>query len=266
MKKSLDVSILFMYKKHCSPDKAIRKYMKFFLIAILIFCSSTALAQTKKLRWETELCVFESTYDASKYSLAKLKNTLKLMTENFRLDFDPTPQTFEGVKDLSVVALDREYNLKSGELKNLKIVNSKYFEALRQKKLKELEQTYKLKRITAQAFENPAKIREYTRAGSCVQTYANPLIKGGGDLLEIWLKVNEDSRKRNASPDRLKRIFEQQMNSPDKFEYARIEVMTFGWWNCANNFIEYENSSSDENEKEFKKLFRQTKTIGCDEP
>ncbi len=45
--------------------------------------------------------------------------------------------------------------------------------------------------------------------------------------------------------------------------------MSFGWWNCANRSIEYDGSDGPENdlrEKEFRKLFKQVKTLMCEEP
>jgi len=116
-----------------------------------------------------------------------------------------------------------------------------------------------------QAYENPAVIRQYTGAESCVKRYANPLINGGDELLNVWRRVNEDSRSKNADPERLRKIFDQQYKSTDKFKFARLEVMTFGWWNCANEFIQYE-QNYDRPEKEFKKAFARVRTISCDEP
>jgi hypothetical protein len=183
----------------------------------------------------------------------------------YPLEADATPRSPEEIKNLDVAALDREYNLKSVELKKLNIVKSPYWEALRQRKLKELAQVYRLSRTTMLAFENPGVIKKHSFADFCIRKYSDSLINGGEALLRVWREVNEASRKVNADPDRLRKIFESQSTSPDKYKYARIEVMTFGWWNCANEFIEYE-QNYDRHEDEFKKLFTRLRTIGCDEP
>ena len=80
-----------------------------------------------------------------------------------------------------------------------------------------------------------------------------------------WREVNEESRTKNADPERLKRIFESQMRSPDRMRYALLEVMTFGWSNCANELIEYVVHDETPPE-EYKKLFTKVRTIKCDEP
>ncbi len=236
------------------------------IVMVLLMWSAAAFGQTKKLVWDTELCQFESVYDTKKYTEKQLKNTIKLFSiGGFNIDTDATVWKFEEISKLSVNALDEEYNRKTDELKKLEIVKSPYFETLRKNKLKEMEQSYRAKRTTMEAYNNPKVLANYKFADVCVQKYANPLISGGDTLLKTWLNVNEDSRAKNGSPENVKRIFDAQMNSPEKLEFARVEVMSFGWWNCANNFIEYVEHDGKA-QTEFKKLFRQNRTVECDEP
>lgn len=241
--------------------------MKKLFAVVFIFCSfAAAAAQTKKFRWATELCEFEGAYDARKFSEARLRNTLKLFAPGeFRINTNATVWKFEDIAKLDVGALDREYAQTTAALKNLRIVAAPYFENLRRQKLKEIEQVYALSRATMLAYKNPSVINEYARAGACAAKFAAPLKNGGEDLLNIWRVVNEDSRSKNSSPERLKAVFEEQMNSPDREKHARVEVMSFGWWNCANESIEYVEYDGAQ-EKEFKKLFARVKTISCDEP
>ena len=243
------------------------KNNKILLLAVLLLCSALAAAQTKKFRWTTELCEFEGTYDAKKYTEAQLRNTQELLASlgTVPLFTETTAWKYNDIKKLSIEELDREYKQKSEKLKNLDIVKSEYWETIRQNKLKETEQVYKLSRITIQAYTNPAILKQYTPAEACVKKYADPLINGGDDLLKVWREVNEESRKRNGNPERVRMIFERKYNSPDKLKYALLEVMSFGWWNCANDTIEYVVADEKPHE-EFNKLFKKVKTIYCDEP
>jgi hypothetical protein len=243
------------------------KNMKNLLIlAVLVLCGTTAFGQTKKFLWDTELCQFESVYDAKKYTEKQLKNTRKLFSiGGFNIDTDATVWKFEEISKLNVNALDEEYKRKTSELKTLDIVKTPYFEDLRQKTLKEMEQSYRAKRITIEAYKNPKVLAGYKFADVCVQKYAAPLINGGDDLLKIWLTVNEESRAKNGSPENVKMIFDEQMKSPDNLKFARVEVMSFGWWNCVNEFTEYVEHDGKA-QTEFKKLFRRNRTIECDEP
>lgn len=239
---------------------------RILLTLILMLTASEAFAQMKVFKWGNDLCAFQSTYNARKYTVRQLEDTRKLLyLDFFPSTIDPTPPKIADIKNLRVETLDAEYKKRTDELKNLNIVKTAYWEALRRKHLRELEQVYQLSRASILGYENPARLKDVKFAGACVQKYAEPLINGDDDLLVAWLSVNEDSRERNVSPERVKRIYEQEYNSPERMQYARNEVMTYGWWNCVNALIDRD---QDENrhEKEFRKLFVKTKEIDCDEP
>ncbi len=58
--------------------------------------------------------------------------------------------------------------------------------------------------------------------------------------------------------------FNNHLNSPDKRDYAIIDLITFGWGNCAND--EIPNPLHDEKmSKEFENLFLKI-DAECDEP
>ena len=259
-----DLSVKKLNEKQANQGKF--SDMKILLIAILVLCQTAAYGQTKKFLWTTELCEFEGTYDAKKYTEAQLKNTLKLSAVgSFDIETEATVWKYEEIKKLNVAALDKEYESKSTALKKLDIVKSAYWESIRARKLKELKQVYELSRLTMLGYTEPAKLKEAAFAEACVAKFANPLINGGDELLTTWRTVNEDTRRNNGDSERIKKIFEAEYDSRDKYKYARVEVMSFGFWNCANALIEREEYDGT-HEEEFKKLFKQTKTVACDEP
>lgn len=240
--------------------------MKTTVIALIILAALTASAQTRTFRWDDELCQYTGTYDAKKITLAALQNTLKLSRPgSYSLETNSTVWKFSDIAELDIAALDSEYAQKSAELKALDIVHGPYWEALKQKKLLELDQVYRLNQTTMRAYRDQRILLEYKDAPACTTKYANPLISGGDDLLKAWRTVNEDSRQKNADPERLRKIFEDQFSSENKMRFALIDVMTFGWSNCANALIDYV-SYDGTHEQEFKKLFKRTKTLSCDEP
>lgn len=246
--------------------KEIEKRMRIFLAVILLLSGSQVFAQTKTLRWSSFTCEFQSAYNAKKYTEAQLRDTAKLLhLDFFPNSIDPTPRDFNEVKNLRVETLDAEYAARTGELTRLNIVKTRFWEALRQKHLQELERVYQLSKASILGYKNPARLKDVKFAGACVEKYAEPLAEGGDNLLAAWRAVNENTRKNNGNPERIERIFDEQFNSPEKFQYAQTEVMAFGWWNCVNALIDRENDY-EKNEKEFKKLFIRTKTIACDEP
>jgi hypothetical protein len=245
--------------------------MKIFSIvtSLILICSGSLFAQTKTFKWDSVLCGYEGTYDSSKYTETQLKNTQELMASigSISLFTDATAGKPDEVQNLSVEKLEKEYREKSSRLKSLELVRSDFWENIRQRKLKEIEQWYELKKITIQAYQNPALLKNFKQAEFCLNFYAEPLIQGGDYLAATWLKVNMDSRSKNASPQRLKGIFDSQNISPERLQYARVEVMRFGWWNCAIRALDMIDSPDEflEIEKNFKGLFKSIKEE-CDEP
>ena len=241
--------------------------MKLTVTAAFLFLFSISLsAQTKTFKWDEPICAFEGTYDSSKYSESQLKDTqeLKQSIGTIALFTDATATSPDKIKDLSIEKLDKEFRKTREKLKNLNIVKSAYWEKMRQDKIRELDQSYELKWLTIQAYKDPSKLEQFDTAACCVNFYADALKKGGDYLYATWLKVNMDTRSKNANPARIKRIFDAQNASPDRMKYARVEVMRFGWWNCANR-ASFQVEPNERVDKEFRKLFIKVKEE-CDEP
>jgi hypothetical protein len=147
------------------------------------------------------------------------------------------------------------------------IIRSPFWETIRKKRINELDQYYALARATITAYTKPTILRAYAGAPSCKIRFAEAIIAGDDALLKTWRIVTEDSKSKNSDPDRLQRIFDEQMASPDRLKFALIDVMSFGWWNCANQFIEYDTTDDVEvREREFRKLFTRVREVQCDEP
>lgn len=239
------------------------------LVIVLLFVASavSAFAQRQSvLRWEDEMCEYSGTFDPKLHTAARLRNTLKLsLPGSYLLETNTTAWNYGDIAKLDIAGFDAEYKRKLAELKALDIVKVQYWQEFKSRKLRELEQVYTFERTTMLGYTDSSKLLGYTTSSACVARYAKPLILGGDRLLAAWLSVNVESRKNNADPDRLQRIFEQQLRSPDKMKFALIEVMNFGWSNCVNATIEriqYDGTP----EAEFKKLFKKVKTLRCYEP
>ena len=239
------------------------------LIFIFILISVNLFGQTAIFKWNDETCEYESLYDKSKYSEAQLKNCYQL-TYNFTFRINHTPNVFKpnDIKKLNIDTLDAEYNAKMNQLEGLVLPNSKYWDGLRKSIMIELEQLYRLSRITYQGFSDPKLLKEWFYQDSCLNKHANSLINGGDSLLKDWYVLTSMLVKKNCCPDKVWGKYYNEFNSVDRLIYAQVEVTTFGWWNCAINHIEHSRDRYDDEmkQKEFYKLFIKTKTINCDEP
>ncbi len=241
--------------------------MRYLAFIFVLAASISVDAQLRTFKWQSEVCDLTGTYNAKKYSAAQLRNTLKLFGASApQIAFNAAVWKYDEIARLDLVELDREYHAKSKMVRDLDIVKVPFWENLRQATLKEMQQYYELSRTTVQAYTRPEVINEYRGAESCKALYARPIIAGGEGLIAAWRQVNLDSQKRNADPESLQKRWESENASPDRLKYALVETMAFGWWNCANGFIERPEQANDGTaENEFKRLFTRVKEV-CEEP
>jgi hypothetical protein len=83
-------------------------------------------------------------------------------------------------------------------------------------------------------------------------------------LFTTWKAFTEEQKTRNGSPDGYMERFYEKYNSPEKISYAKVDLITFAWGNCANETLTHLNRD-EKTEIEFNKLFRNIKTA-CEEP
>lgn len=240
--------------------------MRLTAIFLLVFALNVG-AQTRTFRWDDALCTYTGTYDLKTFTPRQLGDTLKLgdSAGTIPLFTQTTAFKITDIAGLDVAALDRDYTQKLAELRALDIVRVPYWETMRQQKIQELEDFYRLTRVSMRAYRDPRALLEYRDAPACSTKYAEPLIAGGDALLTAWRTTSEESQKKNGDPERIRHEYERQLASPDRIQYALVEVLTFGWTNCANALINYV-EGNERQEKEFKKLFKRVRTISCDEP
>ncbi len=219
--------------------------------------------------YQTDLCTNTGHYDNKKYNAQQLEDTYKLWYQysNYYLG---TPLVFN-IKDLkkarterqqTLQKLDQDYQKASSEIKALKNINTPFWSDIKNRTLQKLTKIHELKRAEIQAYTNPSVLKQNTHS-KCIK-YAEALNGNDELLMGTWKKIREEMSAKNADPDRIMNDFYSFKNSNEKRDYATIDLLNFGWWNCNNNqldpFDEYENM-----EKEFTKLFTKI-TSECDEP
>jgi len=235
------------------------------LLIILLSANTFVSAKSKRFIWEDEICVHEGRYNAALYTEKQLENTYRLWySQDFEIFiFRGQRQVNGSFEPITLAWLDYQYALKSAALKKLEIVNVPYWQNVKATKLKRLEQKYILERLTFQAAENPSVLLKLKFADACLEKFANPLIAGDASLLRIWRESNEEERKQSAYAEDMRKDFEARMASADKIKYARNEVLKGGWWNCVNSKID-NGDNQGVMHKNFRKLFRRIREMGCD--
>ena len=237
------------------------KLLLFFLLTFLV---QTSFAQREKFEFTEGLCLYTGVYSADQYTALELQNTF----ENLCFSFSETKTPFAAwnlaeIDKLDVLAKDAECKALITKYEQLDIVNAAVWEEARANRIRAISESCALQKLTIIAYQYPDTLNSFGKSDSLTAYYRAALIAGGDDLLAAWQTLNEMQKARNGNPQRLQNIFDQRNNSPLKLEYARLEVMMFGWWNHANHLIFHDEHSDywPAFEKLFIKLDRE-----CEEP
>jgi hypothetical protein len=232
--------------------------------------SVTPIRKEEIFNFTTELCDNKGHFDANLYSKEQLKDTYTLWF-NMGGTLLSTPSVFNlnelhrvrTEKDEILAQLDKDFKHQKKVLGNLKVVNGPYWENIKSQKLQELIDEYEFKKTEIRAFSDPSILLNHNLSKGC-RNFAEALHSNGPEMIEEWRKLREEMSKKNSDPQRIMNEFEARLNSSDKNDYAIIDLITFGWGNCANNNLR----KTEHDEKMYKKFYSLFIKIDseCDEP
>lgn len=211
--------------------------MKKILILGILIVSMNISAQIEKFSYYEGMCDFEGQFDKRKVTREQLQNTVDYLWKATIISTDAVGWNFEEVKTLSVIDLREECATKLHDLKTLKFVDDPFWNRLNEELQTYYESSCLVMEYTILAYANPDTLMHYPLEDSISIYYRDVLIKGGETLIDAWKKYNnERSVKFGFSQDSQDK-FEEQLNSPQREEYARIELMMYGWWNSVNHTL-----------------------------
>lgn len=232
-----------------------KRIAKLLIIFSALLSAFSLYGQKNKMAVHTFMdgvCTYEGLYDSTQMTEDELIATWTLIHDSFYLSpEDP-------------VELTLAYEERKGFLTNNKFVQTPYFVELKNNIARYLEETYVVQKVRAEAKEKPEGLLQYHLDNKQVKEYADALIQGGNLLLQTYEQMTKRQMANNADPDRLWAKYLKNMESPDKLEIAFDEVLDFGWWNAINQSIYHYEIGADVYEHYFK-LFKEVKTIECDE-
>lgn len=238
-------------------------YIQLIIATLLILLGIESFSQKADYKYNTESCSCAGVFDSTKYTRIQLQNTLNFLWNSSYITTSATARTLEKANELSIYKLNEECNARLQELNSLEFINNKFWIQVKNDRIKEIESTCILRQYTIFARNNPDTLLFYGVVDSTCIYYRDALIKGGQEMIQAWIYLNEMMKSQNGDPARVQRKFDEKFTSKNKFDYARLELMTFGWWNNANNLC-FHLDPSGEFESEFEKLFIKVK-CECDE-
>jgi hypothetical protein len=147
----------------------------------------------------------------------------------------------------------------------LDLIDDAFWHERKQQTIEFFESTCRLKEITILAHTNPDTLLYYDLVDSTCIFYRDALIAGGDEMLDAWIVLhNYQMIKNGLTKDKeQQQKFEQKLNSPEKYDHAWREIISFGWWNNANRLLPHlENGNY---EKHYQKFLTDI-ACECDEP
>lgn len=242
--------------------------MKQLLTLLLLSTAFSAAAQTKIYKWDDELCSYQGTYDSKKITAAQLKNCQRLVLL-YEFNITSSPMVFKPediTAGLHPEELEKEFAEKNTALKLLDLPKTPFWQGYKTAMLKEQQQRYDFYRMAYKAYVNAGELRQFQPKNEKARYYAAALVAGGDSLLKAWDVLQKELAKTNGDPARLQREYKERLASSEKMDYAFVDVMTFGWFNSANDDIETADKKYGQlTGKEWNKLFLKSRTLHCDE-
>lgn len=241
LKKHLFYPLFLFLLAACSPDQPAQRHAPpaaaLPLPAKLPAPPAAAPDTLTLYEWDSDACHFTGYFNARQYSKAQLDNTWELLFGSAALATDATPFQPADIEKLSLDTLKAEYTRRIAHYRAMRVVPRPQWLKLKKLKIQEMEDDYRAKKLTIAAFANPAVLLATAYAGDC-KKYARGLAAQNDSLiLQDWKRLAEERKQLNGIPEAYLAQFNAQYQSDDRLLYAKIDLLTYGWWNCANNSI-----------------------------
>jgi hypothetical protein len=238
--------------------------MKHTLFIALQLTSIFCFAQTKTFRWSFD-CTYEGVYDERKISEKQIQDTYALCFTNisFLNGYGLSSSPMDYKVDI-LDSLTKEYHERKNIIENLDIIKSPYWKKIKEENLAYMQGFFEAESIAILSYRNPLILKVYHGAGDC--KYADAIIAGGDSMLIAWKNlIEENCLKYNGNPAKcIKENYMDKYLLGDKYEYAHIGLILFGWWNiCVLRHLPTLTPPAAVH-PEFMKLFKRVKKLGCD--
>lgn len=222
--------------------------------------------------YQTFNCDNKGYFDPQKYKKEEIDGSFKLLYTLSGVSFDN--HTVFKLSDLEDIRknkntylqqLDKQYQEKKKELYDLKVINLPEWKKLHQETIRSFEGEYLLKKEELNAYSDPASLKNSKFYNTCKEYIDAVSSPDKQKMYAVWKNFVEAKSKDNADPQSVIDKFKAQFNDPKKDDYALIQLIGFGFYNCANGSFRPDPNDEGTLYEKFDKLFTKLKQ-DCDEP
>ncbi|GEN72727.1 hypothetical protein [Chryseobacterium lathyri] len=222
--------------------------------------------------YQTFNCDNKGYFDPGKYKKEEIDGIYKLLYQFNSGLFDNHAvfklSDLEDVrknKNIYLQQLEKQYQEKKSQLYNLKVINLPEWKKLHQETIQTFENEYQLKKEELIAYSDPASLKNSKYYDTCKQYIDAVSSPDKQKMYTVWKNFVEAKSKDNADPQSVIDRFKAQFNDPKKDDYALIQLIGFGFYNCANGSFRPDPNDEVALYEKFDKIFTKLKQ-DCDEP
>ena len=248
------------------------------VLAVSIFLSAvTSVAQAEVYQWQDDLCDMQGEFDNKKYSAKQIENSHFMLNNLTSVQLNSFsspiyPSDLNRVSTTDTTNLNKKYESRKRKVEQLEVVPQA--QTYKRELLKSIEAEYVHDKLTILAYLDP--IQAMRLSPPMCKQYLAPFFKDETAVQNKWQEFVEEQIQeqtlfsndggkysRNLTTERYQR---QKASDPEN--YAKINLLTYGFSNCVNDQIYHTDS-----EKVFanynqlnKTIFGKSLTMVCEEP
>jgi hypothetical protein len=214
--------------------------------------------------WSDESCDYGSYFDSTRITREQITNAYQISIWNFHSLSGIWVFKTEDIEKIDIQALDFEYNKLKKTLADLALPEGDVWFKLKCERLKELDDQYRYNVLLAKAFlYDDYDGLDLQEGDSCVSLYANAMQIGGDSLRSAWWQLTQAMAAGNGYPENIFAEYEAKEKDSAWQVHAKLDVLIFGWWNCAIAYMYIYDASNAR--ADFEALFESTRVLSCNE-
>lgn len=212
---------------------------KFTVVALLAAIAVTTSAQAEVYQWQDELCDIKGNFDNKKYSAKQIENSHfmlnNLNTVQLNSFSSPIyPRDIDQVSKSDIINLDQEYQAHKRKVEQLEVVPQA--QPYKRELLKSIEGEYIHDKLTILAYLDP--IQAMRLSPPMCKQYLAPFFRDETAVQIKWKQLVEKCALSNSSAI----ASYQEQKARDPANYAKINLLTYGFGNCVNDQIYHADS------------------------
>ena len=246
------------------------------LAVSLLLSAVTSVAQAEVYQWQDDLCDMQGEFDNKKYSAKQIENSHFMLNNLTSVQLSSSsplhPRDIGQVSKSDLDNLNQEYQARKRKVEQLEVVPQA--QTYKSELLKSIDGGYVRNKLTILAYLDPRQAMRMSPP-MCKQ-YLAPFFKDETAVQNKWQEFVEEKIQeqtlfsndggkysRNFITERYQR---QQASDPEN--YAKVNLLTYGFSNCVNDQIYHADSQVvfDNYNQLNKTIFGKSLTMVCEEP